>query len=106
MKESEAQAAICDYLAARRVFFVRLNNIPASYIDAQGNRQFRSMGKYARPGLADILAIKRGRPIFLEVKAEKGKPSAEQFEFCNDVLAAGADYHVVRSIDDVIALGL
>ena len=42
--ESEIQSAICEYLTARRVFFIRLNNIPASFIDGRGARQFRSLG--------------------------------------------------------------
>lgn len=101
--EGEVQNAICEYLTLKRVFFVRLNNIPAAFRDRTGTLQFRKMGKYARPGLADILVVKDGRPIFLEVKAAKGKQSPEQIDFGMDARAAGAAYHVVRSINDVQA---
>jgi hypothetical protein len=47
--EGEVQNAICEYLMLRRVFFVRLNNIPSFYIDRLGLKRFRKMGKYARP---------------------------------------------------------
>lgn len=72
--ESEVQAAICDYLAAKRIFFVRLNNIPGFFIGKDGRKQFRSLGKYARKGMSDILAIKNGRAIFIEVKREDVNP--------------------------------
>jgi len=104
--ESEIQSAICEYLTARRVFFIRLNNIPASFIDGRGARQFRSLGKYARLGTADLLVIKGGCPIFIEVKRADARQSADQIEFQHDVAKAGGYYHVARSIDDVQALGL
>jgi hypothetical protein len=94
MKETDVQSAICDYLTLRKVFFLRLNNIPAAFRDRTGALQFRKMGKYARPGLADILVVKDGRAIFLEVKAEKGRQSNDQIVFGSDVIMAGAAYHV------------
>ena len=41
-----------------------------------------------------------------EVKQEKGRLSPEQAEFGPQLFHAGAEYHVVRSIDDVQAIGL
>src|SRR5258708_211470 len=105
-KETEVQAAICDYLALRKHFFVRLNNIPGLYIDATGNKRFRKMGKYARPGLADILVIRSGQAAFIEVQREKGKPWEEQGDFGRDAILAGAMSLVARSIDDVQKIGL
>lgn len=104
--EGSIQNAICDYLTLRRVFFVRLNNLPAPYRDRAGVLQFRKLGKFARLGLADILAVKDGKAIFLEVKSETGRPSKDQLDFGRDAMAAGAEYRVVRSIDDVQAAGL
>jgi hypothetical protein len=57
-------------------------------------------------GLADILVVKHGRAIFLEVKSEKGKQSPSQLDFERAAFKAEADYHLVRSIDDVQRLGL
>lgn len=104
--ESAIQSAICDYLTLRGKFFIRLNNIPATFIDKTGARQFRRLGKYARSGLADILVVEVGHAIFLEVKAGKGKQSPDQIDFQRDCIRAGAAYHLVRSISDVQELGL
>jgi hypothetical protein len=92
VKEAEAQSAICEYLRLRRVFFVRLNNIPSSYIDHTGAKRFRKMGKYARLGLADILTVKDGKAIFLEVKSETGRPSKDQLDFGRDPPAQGVKF--------------
>ncbi|TQF26286.1 hypothetical protein UNPF46_34600 [Bradyrhizobium sp. UNPF46] len=105
-KETEIQSAICEYLTLSGVFFVRLNNIPALYRDRKGGLQFRKMGKYACLGLSDILVVKDGQAIFLEVKREDGKQSPEQIDFEAYVKRAGAQYHVVRSIDEVVKLNL
>jgi hypothetical protein len=54
-----------------------------------------------------LLALKCDRPPhFLEVKSSKGKPSTDQLDFGRDVIAHGASWSCVRSIDDVQALGL
>lgn len=78
----------------------------AAFRDRTGALQFRKMGKYARHGLADILVVKDGRAIFLEVKAEIGKQSPEQIDFGSDAIVAGAAYHVVRSIEEVQEIGI
>lgn len=88
-RESDIQSAICEYLTLKRLFFVRLNNIPAAYRDNDGALRFRKVGKYARPDLADILVVKDGRAIFLEVKTETGKQSPEQKDFGRNAIAAG-----------------
>lgn len=101
--ETEAQAAILDYLSARGVFAIRQNNQPI-YDASRGT--FRALPKHTPKGVADILAVKDGRAIFLEVKSDKGRMSPDQHEFSRRVIIAGADYHVVRSIDDVQKIGL
>jgi hypothetical protein len=50
--------------------------------------------------------VKNGRAIFLEVKTENGWQSEDQKEFERRSLAAGAQYVIVRSIEDVQAIGL
>jgi hypothetical protein len=105
-KETDIQSAILDYLALKRVLAIRINNIPATYIDKAGARQSRRLPKHTPRGIADILVIKAGGAIFLEVKSEIGKQSADQNEFAAKVFVAGLRYWVVRSIDDVVALGL
>lgn len=104
--ESEVLRAICDYLALRRVFFFRCNNIPAVYVDKAGQRQFRKLPKYTMKGIPDIIAIRDGRFIGIEVKAEKGRLSPHQVEFARQCLEAGGEYVVAKSIEDVQRAGL
>jgi hypothetical protein len=101
--EKDIQASICDYLALRKHFFYRNNNTP---IFDPTRQAFRAMPKYTPKGIADIIVVHVGRPYFLEVKRPKTYQSPEQKQFQDDVERAGALYAVVRSIDDVQALGL
>jgi hypothetical protein len=64
------------------------------------------MPKYAMRGVPDIIVVHVGRPYFLEVKRPKSYQSPEQRAFQKLAEAAGAYYAVVRSIEDVEALGL
>lgn len=96
MKESQAQAAICEYLAYQKLFFWRNNNIP---VFADGT--FRAMPKYARKGVPDILLLINGKFIGLEVKSLTGIMSEHQKEFEADMQNNGGYYYVIRSIDDV-----
>ena len=101
--EGEIQNAICEYLTLRRHFFYRSNNTPV--YDAT-RKTFRAMNKYTPKGLPDITLIKDGRYVGLEVKTPKGKVSQDQCDVWNAIVMAGGEYHVVRSVDDVMALGL
>src|SRR5256885_69646 len=96
-KETEIQAAILDYLAMRGHFVIRLNNQP---IFDPTRKIFRKLPKHTPKGLADILVIRKGQPVFVEVKSEKGKPSQDQLDFGRDAFLAGGMYLVARSIDD------
>lgn len=102
--EKEIQLAICDYLALKKYFFWRQNTSPIFDIKTGF---YRPLPKYAMRGVSDIILIRKGGQVcFMEVKREKGKLSEGQIEFkrrCDDT---GAEYVVVTSLDDVIALGL
>jgi hypothetical protein len=101
--ESEIQRAICDYLAYRKVFFWRQNTAPTF---DRATQSYRAMPTYAMRGVPDIIVIKAGQFIGLEVKADRGRLSADQMTFSDCARRAGAQYHVVRSIDDVQRIGL
>jgi hypothetical protein len=105
--ESNIVSSICDYLALKQYFFWRQNTAPAVQKRASG-WAFRKMPKHSKKGVPDIIIIKQptGQFVGLEVKREEGKQSPDQKDFERESKAAGAQYHVVRSIDDVIALGL
>lgn len=101
--EGEIVAAICDYLALKKRFFYRNNNTPI--YDAQRQR-FRAMPKYTMRGIPDIVCVKDGRYVGIEVKTDKGALSEHQHEFGRSLMLAGGDYLIARSVDDVIKFGL
>jgi hypothetical protein len=68
VKEAEIQSSICDYLALRRHFFSRINNIPAFNRNGDGSITMRRLPKHTLLGMADIIVVHVGRPYFLEVK--------------------------------------
>lgn len=103
MKETDIQLAICDYLALKKYFFWRQNNI-GTY-DAKSGYH-RPMPKYSKNGVPDIIVIKDGFFIGLEVKTPKGRLSENQKIFQKECKSAGGEYYIVRSIDDVIEIGL
>lgn len=102
MKENDIQNAICDYLALRKQCFWRQNSVG---VYDPHKKTFRSLPKYARRGVADIILIDGGHAVFLEVKTKTGRQSPHQKEFQALVEEAGAEYFVVRSVEDVQALG-
>lgn len=58
-------------------------------------------GPFGTPGVSDLIAVKGGRTLFLEVKTAKGKLRDNQVEFGSNIRAQGEEYYVVRSIEDV-----
>jgi hypothetical protein len=105
MKESDIQSTIIDYLFLRKHFFVRLNNIPPVQT-VNGRMVFRRMPKGSMLGLPDIMVLWKGFPVFLEVKAEKGRLSEHQIEFKRRCGEQGIEYWVVRKIEDLQEIGL
>jgi len=108
-KETESQivTAICDYLAIRerqgRLFYWRANNM--AVVKSDGT--FRSMPKHSKNGVPDVLVVRDGWFIGLEVKTRTGKQSEAQKIFERDLMDKGnGEYHLVRSVDDVQELGL
>lgn len=93
--EGEIKRKICDYLAARGVFFwiQQAGKIPGR----------RNSSKYLRNGVADILGVLPGGCMLaIEVKAPKGKPpTPEQVEFLELIKRKGGLAFVARSVEDV-----
>ena len=101
-KESEILRAILNYLTVRKVFHFRINT--------QGNFNNRLQKWLPSPnvtkGVADIICLKNGKMICLEVKSETGKSSTDQILFSLKVSSGGGQYFIVHSVDDVMAIGL
>lgn len=110
--EGAVLKAVCDLLAAERIWFRRWNS--GAIRDASGRPV-----RFGQKGDADILAAPARycgmgmssdgfhalrTPVFLwiECKSENGKQTAEQKAFESDVRSRGMDYIVARSSDDVL----
>ena len=107
MKETDIQATICEYLQLKmnqnKLLFWRANT--TSVYDPT-RKVFRSMPKYALKGVADIIVIKDGFAIFLEIKKKGTYQSKEQKEFERLAKLNGSEYYVIRDLDEVIEIGL
>lgn len=101
--EGTIQSSICDYLAIKKYFFYRVNNIPP--YDSV-NKHFRKMPKNSRKGVADIFLLHKGTPYFIEVKSKTGVQSQDQKDFQKDVNENGGIYVLARDIEDVRRIGL
>lgn len=54
-------------------------------------------GQFQRPGIPDVLCVKNGRAVFLEVKRPGNKPTPLQLVVIDELRAAGAVAEVVYS---------
>lgn len=63
------------------------------------------LGSY--PGLSDLVAVKDGRIVHIEVKRPgTGLQSENQKKFQADLEAAGGEYLIARSIEDLERAGI
>lgn len=107
MTETQLQRAICDYLAYQPdIMFWRQNQSGSFYTGKDGKRKFRKPPTYAKNGVPDVIVVKDGRFIGLEVKTPKGRQSDAQKAFQEELEKNGGEYHIVRSVDDVVKLNI
>lgn len=105
MIEADLKRAVEDYLQYKmnvgELYFDRLNS--GEFIEVRGETRRRIKG--CRAGTSDLFVIFTPwiniRIIFLECKGEKGRLRPEQKEFRDLVEAQGAEYWVIRSIEDL-----
>ena len=83
-KESEIRAAIKEYLQWTGWFIFY---------------QLQGLGAYK--GLSDLVAVKNGRVVFVEIKKPSGKQSEYQIQFQADLEASGGEYLVAKGVADV-----
>jgi hypothetical protein len=62
---------------------------------------FKSLG--VRAGVADLILFHAGKSFALELKADNGRPTAEQIEFLADIERAGAFTAMPRGLDAALA---
>lgn len=105
MTETQIQSSIIDYLQVLenqgKLFLHRVNNM--GVYDPK-RKAYRVFPKGAKKGFPDIICLKDGLLIGLEVKTGEGKQSNNQKEVEKKLKKHGADYYVVRSLDEVIEI--
>jgi len=101
IKETDIQKEICEYLQTKGYFFWRQNQIPVFG---------RSMPKYSIKGVCDIIVVRGGKFIGIEVKRPAGfykdrnrKPvqSDDQIIFQRRLEENGGMYFLVTSLDEI-----
>ena len=103
--ESDVLRSVCEYLELKGHFFWRTNNIPVSTWRG-GKQVYFNLPKYTPRGLPDIMIVRDGWFIALEIKNYKGQQSPHQKEFQKKLADAGGEYYLIRSIDDLKEVGL
>lgn len=105
MTETQIQSSIIDYLMLLenqgKLFLHRVNNM--GVYDPK-RKAYRVFPKGAKKGFPDIIVIKNGVLIGLEVKTGEGKQSNNQKEVEKELKKHGAEYYVVRSLDEVVVI--
>lgn len=55
------------------------------------------------PGVSDLIYLRpNSSPLFIELKTETGKQSAEQIKWQQTIEAVGYEYKIIRSLDEAI----
>ena len=102
MKEADLKRCIRDYLQ----YQMNLGNLYYDFLNSgdlivlNHNGTHRRI-KLCRPGTADLYVLRNGKLLFVEVKREGGKQSKEQKAFEAMAIKNGAEYKVVRSLEDL-----
>lgn len=100
--EDRLQASLCQFLSAVLPEDAWLCSIPNGFNKTKAAAGI-AKATGLRAGAPDLLVIHGGRPIFIELKTEKGRLSPAQKATAIDIDIAGGLWSVCRSIDDVSA---
>ena len=79
---------------------VRINS-GAQAVDGRFLRTYTIENNGRSSGMPDVIAVKDGRWLLLEVKTNKGRLSDSQQDFHELAATYGIEVHVVRSVEDV-----
>lgn len=105
MKESLIQKWIINYLQLKEnsweLYFFRSGAWAVRVNNPSWKDRFFKTGK---SGCPDITVCKNGKFIWIEVKTLKGKQTENQKQAEEQILKNWWDYHIVRSMLDVINL--
>ncbi len=97
MKEAEIQKYCLDSIRKIGVFCMRINS---GKVKVRGGFM-----QLAPVGTADIVVYPEGKlPCWLEIKQASGEQRLAQIAFQEKVTSLGHSYHVIKSINEVMAL--
>ncbi len=115
MKEANLKKAVDDYLTILerqgKLLSFRLNS--GDFVLSNPDGSYRRRIRGCRKGTSDFLVMVPHRnprdqglyyALFLELKGEHGKQSAEQIEFEEHVKSLGGSYFLIRSLGQLIEL--
>ena len=94
-RESELQRAIVQVLAYAGWLVIHIPNQ-----STRGRQRWSGL----KPGAPDLVAVRHGRVVFLEVKTESGRVSEKQSEMHDLLRLHGMEVRVVRDADDIMDL--
>lgn len=100
--EADLQCAVVEYLSMHE----RMNRLRFHAIPNGGSRNVREAMNLKRqgvkPGVPDVcIMLAYGPAIWIELKAPKGKPTAQQLDFIAWANTHGHPAWVVRSVDEL-----
>jgi hypothetical protein len=95
MKEADLHRQVCDYLGLALLPPAWFTTFPADGATRRGRIGLKR-------GVPDILIVHDGRAYWIELKAARGRVSADQGRTLLAIEAAGARAYVCRALDDVI----
>lgn len=98
MTEAQIEESILQLLASMGWFAWK--NPSTGYHDGKGWRKQAS--KWAINGVSDVIAIKNGIVLFIEVKTPQNRQSEAQKLFQQNILQQNGHYLVARSPKDIL----
>jgi hypothetical protein len=99
--EHSIQRAVCQHLRQRSasglVWFHVPNGGRRSPVEAA---IFNGLG--VRAGVSDLILLRDGRAFALELKTERGRPTAAQMQFISEFRAAGGEASIASGLDQAL----
>jgi hypothetical protein len=99
--EQIIQRAVCQHLrqrsASRLVWWHAPNGGRRNPVEAA---IFNGLG--VRAGVADLILLRDGKAFALELKTERGRPTAAQMQFISEFRAAGGEASIANGLDQAL----
>jgi len=101
--EQAIQHAVCQHLRQRSasglVWFHVPNGGRRSPVEAA---IFNGLGVCA--GVSDLIMLRDGRAFALELKTERGRPTAAQMQFISEFRSAGGEASIANGLDEALGI--